>query len=147
MSDLKLKPEVKEQWLTALRSGEYTQAQEYLRTADDGYCCLGVLCDLAVKGGVIGEPHQDGPEAVWEYGNFPDDSGTQLPQAVADWAFGKEGDPYLFTARSVNPGIGGSAREGTDPNPDTGRYYVSLAELNDEGSSFAEIANLIEKYL
>ena len=43
---------VKTLWLKALRSGEYKQVQLQLKR-DDRYCCLGVLCDLAVKAGVI----------------------------------------------------------------------------------------------
>ena len=34
-------------WVEALRSGKYKQGQGVLRSADDHYCCLGVLCDLA----------------------------------------------------------------------------------------------------
>lgn len=32
-------------WTAALRSGNYTQIQGKLRS-DDGYCCLGVLCEI-----------------------------------------------------------------------------------------------------
>lgn len=32
-------------WIAALRSGIYPQANGFLRT-QEGYCCLGVLCDL-----------------------------------------------------------------------------------------------------
>lgn len=32
-------------WIKALRDGTYRQARGYLRTGD-GYCCLGVECDL-----------------------------------------------------------------------------------------------------
>src|SRR3990170_4113364 len=35
-------------WVTALRSGEYQQGFEVLRTPEDGYCCLGVA--EAVRG-------------------------------------------------------------------------------------------------
>lgn len=42
----KLKPEVKQKWLQALRSGSYKQGKHVLRTADNHYCCLGVLCDV-----------------------------------------------------------------------------------------------------
>ena len=31
-------------WVNNLRSGEYTQDKSYLKT-DEGYCCLGVLCE------------------------------------------------------------------------------------------------------
>lgn len=44
--------ELKDQWLTALRSGEYKQGKGTLKqqqspgTSDCTYCCLGVLCDI-----------------------------------------------------------------------------------------------------
>ncbi len=33
-------------WAEALRSGEYTQGQYKLRSAENSFCCLGVLADL-----------------------------------------------------------------------------------------------------
>lgn len=47
--------ELKSRWLTALRSGDYRQTKGKLRSFrndyfDDGYCCLGVLCDISGKG-------------------------------------------------------------------------------------------------
>lgn len=42
-------------WTTALESGEYTQGKGYLRKSVDGedeFCCLGVLCDIAIKDGL-----------------------------------------------------------------------------------------------
>lgn len=39
-------PELKSNWVAALRSGKYTQGQTYLRSKTDKYCCLGVLADL-----------------------------------------------------------------------------------------------------
>ncbi len=41
-----LKPEVKQKWVEALRSGRYKQGRRKLRVGDE-YCCLGVLCDIA----------------------------------------------------------------------------------------------------
>lgn len=41
-----MNPEMKQKWLEALRSGKYQQGKHYLRTTQDQYCCLGVLCDL-----------------------------------------------------------------------------------------------------
>lgn len=38
--------DLKQIWVNALRSGNYTQGKRALRTANDEYCCLGVLCDL-----------------------------------------------------------------------------------------------------
>lgn len=37
--------ELKEKWIKALRSGEYKQGKDCLRS-NDNYCCLGVLCDI-----------------------------------------------------------------------------------------------------
>jgi hypothetical protein len=37
---------VKARWVAALRSGRYAQGRRMLRSRDDHYCCLGVLCDL-----------------------------------------------------------------------------------------------------
>lgn len=51
-----MKPELKKLWVEALRSGEYEQTQEQLcDSTDDGgysYCCLGVLCEVAIKAGL-----------------------------------------------------------------------------------------------
>ena len=52
-----MKQEVKDEWVTALRSGDYKQGEGMLRQVLDdnteAYCCLGVLCEIAVKHQVI----------------------------------------------------------------------------------------------
>jgi hypothetical protein len=40
-----MKSDIKERWVTALRSGEYKQTTGSLNNGR-GYCCLGVLCEL-----------------------------------------------------------------------------------------------------
>lgn len=54
------KKEVIEQWIKALRSGKYKQTTGLLKESLNkhkkdagkvGFCCLGVLCDLAAKDG------------------------------------------------------------------------------------------------
>jgi hypothetical protein len=42
--------ELKQKWVDALRSGEYRQSKCGLRTPD-GFCCLGVLCDIVDPNG------------------------------------------------------------------------------------------------
>lgn len=37
---------MKAKWLKALRSGEYKQGRELLKTKDGKYCCLGVLAEI-----------------------------------------------------------------------------------------------------
>lgn len=46
-----MNPELKRDWLIALRGGQYKQGRNYLRRADNSCCCLGVLGDLFVKRG------------------------------------------------------------------------------------------------
>lgn len=41
-----MKNVTREEWLAALRSGEYKQGRGVLKE-DGRFCCLGVLCDLA----------------------------------------------------------------------------------------------------
>lgn len=44
-----MKPDIKAQWLKALRSGDYLQGKQRLRSELNKkvfYCCLGVLCDI-----------------------------------------------------------------------------------------------------
>lgn len=122
---------VKELWTKALRSGKYPQDRGYLRTKQ-GYCCLGVLCDLAVIEGVIPQPQDTDPddnEMGWYY------YGTSalddvLPQEVAEWAGLKNpGYPEDNPLVTVNDSV------------------TSLAELNDDGYTFARIADIIEENL
>lgn len=40
-----MNPEIKAKWIEALRSGKYQQTAGTLRN-NDGFCCLGVLCDV-----------------------------------------------------------------------------------------------------
>lgn len=43
-----LNPEFKAKWLVALRSGDYPQGRNHLRS-EQGFCCLGVAADLLIK--------------------------------------------------------------------------------------------------
>lgn len=45
-----------EKWITALRSGKYKQGKGQLMLVEDSgieHCCLGVLCEVAKKNGII----------------------------------------------------------------------------------------------
>jgi hypothetical protein len=69
-----MNPDVKALWVAALRSGEYKQGKRQLRNRGK-FCCLGVLCDLAVKAEVIGLRDyyaSDGfpPDVVEEWAGF-----------------------------------------------------------------------------
>ena len=108
-----MREEIKQRWVTALRSGKYKQTSGFLRTVD-GYCCLGVLCDLHNHNGMNWKGGPDEDRMTWSYYT---EEGT-LPKEVMDWA----------QLTNHNPEIKGDA----------------LAEINDSGRSFAEIADLIE---
>lgn len=95
-------PEVKVAWLEALRSGEYQKTTGRLarKYGEDtvGYCCLGVLTDLASKEGVcppftevelglLGILH----ERQDSFGQYNSASTTYLPPQVEDWSGVDEG--------------------------------------------------------
>lgn len=118
--------EVKQKWITALRGGEYKQGRDALKTADNTFCCLGVLCDLYLQEGNPGE---------WKYVRgginvrfYPDpttlegSNAAYLPESVQQWA-GMDSD-----------------------NGSMGTEYP-LSTLNDAGKSFLEIADIIEQNL
>jgi hypothetical protein len=126
-----MNPDVKAKWLAALRSGRFKQATGALRRnltvdgrnlpVDYAYCCLGVLCEIAVKEGVI--PPAD-PEG------FYDEESMTLPIRVREWAGINGYNPSIPYRR--------------DPD---GKAISSLAEANDKGYSFNQIADLIEEHL
>jgi hypothetical protein len=115
-----VKKEVKDKWLTALRGGEYEQGPGTLRRGDE-FCCLGVLCDLAAKEGVV--TTRVGTSDWFSYG--ANDDASYLPREVQDWA-----------DLPRNPHI---TKDGGE--------RLSLAYFNDVGQSFDAIAALIEEHL
>lgn len=104
--------------MDALRSGEYAQGKNVLHQGDK-FCCLGVLCDLAVRQGVAVDV---GSKLIMRYGEIVtyDDNGSLLPDPVMEWAGLGAASPYIFSAQR------------------------SLTGLNDGGRTFTEIADLIE---
>ena len=117
-----MKPEIKQMWVDALRSGEFEQADGQLR--DDGrYCCLGVLCELHRRYTNTGRwlatsTYQPAPRALG--------ASADLPEGVQEWAGLESEDPV------VRP----KARNGR-----------TLSELNDTPWSFKRIAKIIEERL
>lgn len=79
-----MNPQIKERWIAALRSGEYKQGYQQLRT-ENGYCCLGVLCEL----------HAKETNTPWVHNTYLGHPGT-LPNEVCKWANLSEGDPLVF---------------------------------------------------
>lgn len=128
---LDMNPEIRARWAAALRSGDYEQGHEALRQISpdggpDKWCCLGVLCDLAERGGtgtVTRLSPGDGADmGLWYY----DGRADYLPEAVREWAGLAESNPYV-------------------PDPVLDRNDAPLAVLNDERKrTFAQIADAID---
>jgi hypothetical protein len=101
---------IKQQWIKALRSGEYEQGIHALRSGDR-YCCLGVLCDLY-------------DSKLWfnvrdnySYMNADD----LLPDEVVNWA-------ELDSDNGVFIGDSGEKQDLSTLN-DTGKTFSQLADL------------------
>ena len=102
---------IKTQWIAALRSGEYAQGVGALRTSQ-GFCCLGVLCDLHSKTGL----------GTWNIASYGGSSDI-LPEKVAEWAALSQ-SPWINDAPLVdlNDGINGYEQ----------RTFAEIADLIEE---------------
>lgn len=138
---LKMKGAVLDELVKRLRSGEYKQGQTALRRvgedgAPDMFCCLGVLCEIAVEDGVITreapENREVGVPYLYVYEDTVDSS--YLPDVVVDWAgivsdIEKQADfgEYHYEQRGQ-----------------WGESTQALAIMNDEGMPFPDIADWLE---
>lgn len=77
-----MNPEVKAKWLVELRSGKYKQGRVYLNQGGN-YCCIGVLCEIAEKEGLI---VADRTKDRVKYGDIE----CSLPKTLKSWS-GVEG--------------------------------------------------------
>lgn len=134
-----MNPEIKAEWLAALRSGEYQQGKSHLKRADDDsktlrYCCLGVLCELAIKAGV-GEWYEDEGKYAWRLGRnalYSDYEAAFLPNAVRVWSGMWTEDGSLNNEYLVPQNDGGTV------------FARRLTSANDSGLNFQQIADIIE---
>lgn len=121
-------------WVEALRSGEYQQARGFLSVPGVGMCCLGVSCDVAIKNGLPIERR----EATIEPVDVPAYYG-EADDGLTVEVFGNNGEAdELVCPRSVAAWLGLAHIDG---GWDDGE---SLANRNDAGDTFDEIADIIE---
>lgn len=140
---LKMKGAILDQLVYRLRSGRYKQGPGALRAresarstvdADDVYCCLGVLCEMAVEANEIQRsgPDRDGMGGGKRYGYGSDAdlmAYSYLPDKVVEWA-GMESDFEKVETDDCYY----EQRGAFEPNK-------SLALMNDKGMPFSEIAD------
>lgn len=111
------KDELVAEWIKALRSGDYRQTIDKLADKE-GYCCLGVLCEVAIKNGFQIVKEFDEINSRYQYdGNYSD-----LPDQLLE----------LFE------------EAGIDELRINGSYAQTLNDSH--GCTFEEIAGMIEKY-
>lgn len=142
--------DIKERWVKSLRSGNFVQTTNKLQSQGsdvrpDGYCCLGVLCELAIEDGVINKYKEKASYVdSYHFGNETDGYGQFLtPRAAWRWAQMEDSNPQFWIDKGDLP-------KSVDPDEtviaEGDQYLVSLTGLNDGGASFEEIATIIEKY-
>ena len=106
-----------------LRSGTYKQGQDILVDDNDCFCVMGVVCN---ESETDLEWVQKGFDDIWFIGG----DCYQLPEKIQ-----KE---YGFSSPS-------GERSDGDPIKIKGKEYESLMDANDNGVSFEDLADYIEK--
>jgi hypothetical protein len=118
----RVRDDIRARWADKLRNGGLEQGQGVLRNMREEYCCLGVLCEIAVEDNIIPPPSFSTSDGYYKYGAGQE--GALLPTEVKDWA----------------------GLESHNPRVTTGWFScVTLASLNDnDGATFNQIAAWIE---
>jgi hypothetical protein len=136
-----LLPEPKRLWLEALRSGRFQQGHTMLAVdRGDGmqFCCLGVLCEVAIEAGLDLPRTERAPAFGVEKRSLAYGGCTVMPpEEVWEWAYG------------TGVGVGSVVITEQDEENQCERLVdKELAYLNDdEGWTFEQIANAIEESL
>ncbi len=107
-------------WIKALRSGEYDQIEGNLHDGGNGYCCLGVYCEISKRQ----------TKGKW----FDTDSCSYFED---DEGYNDEAIPP--------PGVKNYFADSMNIEFDNAEnFFDNLAGANDAGFSFDEIADIIE---
>ena len=115
----------REKWLRALKGGRYKQTTNYLKN-DNGYCCLGVACEIYNK-------------------NFTD----KLEIEAFENSYGN-GSVVFIDNGSYDSVLPPRVKKALGLQTQSGDFKYkngascSLVDLNDSGKTFKEIAKLIE---
>lgn len=115
-----MKQEYVDAWVAALRSGEYKQGCDQLKSSCNEFCCLGVLADLAIENNWFPDL-----QVRWD--------GNRLYSEDAEHSY--SGTTFLLNSYMLDA-----------LNLDTDTQII-LSNMNDYGSSFSSIADYIETNL
>ena len=138
-SGIKMKAEIKSLWVNALLSGEYHQGVDRLRSVSETgrtkFCCLGVLCNLHAQAHLEIANRELSPDYYL---------GSQyyLPKAVVRWA----GLELVVAKRPLKASGNLSIKSMTKIERDQ-ITLGNLSAFNDDGTSFKQIAKIIQTHL
>lgn len=143
---LYMKADIRDQWIEELRSGNYDQGGGDLHAIipkgfdvyDEKFCCLGVLCLMAKRAGVVQDERVLAGRAV-AYGASGETA--YLPEEVIEWAGLKYEGKRQYTESDIEEPRG-FLTQGTREN--AWRDSESLSGMNDSGVPFDEIADVIQ---
>jgi hypothetical protein len=138
----KLPEKVKADWVQALRSGQYKQGREFLRVMEYSqpyFCCLGVLAETVDKG-VLDRKFGDGYGE--EYGVFEDEELTGNGQWCEQYGVY---DVLKQYPKNWN-WCGWVPPEGCVIHDRT-TVEACLIHANDNGATFEQIADMVERNL
>lgn len=107
-------------WVEDIETTDEQQIKSYLHT-DEGFCCLGRLCEVAGLDSEIIDVHS--PNRYFSYGEGMTSNSVMPPPEAYDW-LGIEEDERVFGETF-----------------DLGKY----ATMNDEGKTFKEIGAQIRE--
>jgi hypothetical protein len=110
-------------WVEALRSGNFKQGKRCLHMSDDDgdkYCCLGVACE--VRGFKAALEENWGSYSIFKYAKET----AVLPRAMASAVFMED--------KNSNGELSFEARKGG---------LICLSQINDDGFTFDQIADII----
>jgi hypothetical protein len=127
-------------WVQALRSGEYVQTRNELRSVNGGLCCLGVACEVAIRDGLNLRVEQ----AMAKY-RYTDVLGcastTSLPASVREWYGGVNCEVRVLVPWVLVRAV---SRTGYGAHGNGGQFSTGM-NLNDEWRlTFDQIADCVE---
>lgn len=130
----KLKPRAKAEWCRRLRSGQYTQGTGCLANTDGEHCCLGVASEMAFEAGIVRRSVIGARIYFKNLDAGENDTGASsyLPYHAAKWMAADDTDGI---SAQTNPHI-----------TDSSGVTIYLANLNDDGFTFEQIAEIIEEH-